>query len=59
MTLESLQFDDLAILNFTDLIVSFFGVLDFENLRVCYINYLRDYKVDLKVFDNLRVSNSV
>jgi len=59
MTWESLRFDDLEVLHFTDLIVCFFGVFDFEDLRVYYINDLRACKVDLKVFNNLKVSNSV
>ena len=35
---ESLRFDDLAVLQFTDLTVYFFGVFNFEDLRAYYIN---------------------
>jgi len=59
MTWESLQFDDLGILHFTNLTVCFSGVFDLEDLRVYYINDLRVCKVDFKVFDNLKVSNFV
>ena len=58
-TWESSGFNDLGVLNFTDLIVSYFGVFDFEDLRVYYINDLKARKIDLKVLDSLIVNNSV
>jgi len=59
MTWEPLRFNDLGVLNFTVFMVSFFGVFEFEDVRVYYINDLSICKVDLKVFDNLRANNSV
>jgi len=41
------------------LIVSYIGVSNFEDLRVCYINDLSVCKVDLRVFDNLKINNSI
>jgi len=47
MASESLRFDDLGVLHFTDLTVCFSRVFDFKDLRVYYINDLRVCKVDL------------
>ena len=59
MTWESLRFDDLRVLNFADLIVSYFDIFDLEDLRVCYNDDSKASKVDLKVFDNLSANNSI
>jgi len=57
-----MKFDDLGVLNLNNLIVSYFinlGVFDFEDLGVHSINNLKAYKVDLNVFDELRVKNFI
>jgi len=45
---------DLEVREFYDL-----ESLQFDDLEIYYINDLKVRKIDLKVFDNLRVNNSI